>query len=170
MRRQKKNRMTKDTIPEGFSVKLALVDLIPVVFFGLSAVRVGSLFHSALFIAGAALCLVSGIVKVLWKGIVAVSGRNVWPLFVQMRVAMPVGFALLLAAVIAGRARLSGAAILAGVTGFPSCIFFGLGVLGMALMTVFAFRLDSGDPRSNWLEQGVNGLAQLCFFIGLCLV
>ena len=83
MRRQKKNRMTKDTIPEGFSVKLALVDLIPVVFFGLSAVRVGSLFHSALFIAGAALCLVSGIVKVLWKGIVAVSGRNVWPLFVQ---------------------------------------------------------------------------------------
>ena len=146
MRRQKKNRMTKDTIPEGFSVKLALVDLIPVVFFGLSAVRVGSLFHSALFIAGAALCLVSGIVKVLWKGIVAVSGRNVWPLFVQMRVAMPVGFALLLAAVIAGRARLSGAAILAGVTGFPACIFFGLGVLGMALMTVFAFRLDSGDP------------------------
>ena len=99
MRRQKKNRMTKDTIPEGFSVKLALVDLIPVVFFGLSAVRVGSLFHSALFIAGAALCLVSGIVKVLWKGIVAVSGRNVWPLFVQMRVAMPVGFALLLAAI-----------------------------------------------------------------------
>lgn len=164
MRRQKKNRMTKDTIPEGFSVKLALVDLIPVVFFGLSAVRVGSLFHSALFIAGAALCLVSGIVKVLWKGIVAVSGRNVWPLFVQMRVAMPVGFALLLAAVIAGRARLSGAAILAEVTGFPACIFFGLGVLGMALMTVFAFRLDSGDPRSNWLEQGVNGLAQLCFF------
>ena len=99
MRRQKKNRMTKDTIPEGFSVKLALVDLIPVVFFGLSAVRVGRLFHSALFIAGAALCLVSGIVKVLWKGIVAVSGRNVWPLFVQMRVAMPVGFALLLAAI-----------------------------------------------------------------------
>lgn len=170
MRRQKKNRMTKDTILEGFSVKLALVDLIPVVFFGLFAVRVGSLFHSALFIAGAALCLVSGIVKVLWKGIVAVSRRNVWPLFVQMRVAMPVGFALLLAAVIAGRARLSGAAILAGVTGFPACIFFGLGVLGMALMTVFAFRLDSGDPRSNWLEQGVNGLAQLCFFIGLCLV
>lgn len=76
------------------------------------------------------------------------------PLFVQMRVAMPVGFALLLAAVIAGRARLSGAAILAEVTGFPACIFFGLGVLGMALMTVFAFRLDSGDPRSELAGAG----------------
>ena len=44
--------MTKDTVPEGFSVPMALVDLVPVVFFGLSAVRLGSLFHSALFVAG----------------------------------------------------------------------------------------------------------------------
>lgn len=170
MRKNTGNKITKDTVPVGFSVQLALVDLIPVVFFGLSAVKVGSLFHSALFIAGAVVCLISGVVKVLWKGIAAVSGRNIWPLFVQMRIAMPVGFVLLLAAVIAGRARLHGAAILAAVTGFPACIFFGIGMLGMALMTVFAFRLDSSDPRSNWLEQGVNGLAQLCFFIGLCLV
>lgn len=37
----KNNKMTKDTVPEGFSVVMALVDLIPVVFFGLSAVRGG---------------------------------------------------------------------------------------------------------------------------------
>lgn len=34
-----KNKMTKDTIPEGFSVPLAVFDLIPVIFFGLSAIR-----------------------------------------------------------------------------------------------------------------------------------
>ena len=60
--------------------------------------------------------------------------------------------------------------MLAGLTGFPACIFFGTGALGMALMFVFAFRMDSSDPKVNWLEQGINGIAQLCFFLGLLLV
>lgn len=136
----KNNKMTKDTVPEGFSVVMALVDLLPVVFFGLSAVRVGRLFQSALFVTGALICLLSGVVKVLWKLIAAVSRRNIWPMFVQMRIFMPVGFLLLLAA------------------------------LGMVCMCVFARRLDSSDPRANWLEQGVNALAQICIYIGLLLV
>jgi len=37
-------------------------------------------------------------------------------------------------------------------------------------MCVFARRLDSSDPRANWLEQGVNALAQICIYIGLLLV
>lgn len=170
MRKNRKNIITKDTIPEGFSVTLALVDLIPVVFFGLSALRLGGLLSSPLFMLGAALCLISGVVKVLWKLIAAVSQRNVWPMFVQMRILMPVGFLILLIALIWDRANLSGSAIFAGLTGFPACIFFLLGILGMVLMTVFAFRLDSSDPKANWLEQAVNGIAQACFFIGLLLV
>lgn len=170
MQNHARSKMTKDTVPEGFSVALALVDLVPVVCFGLAAVRAGSLLHSALFVAGAVVCLVSGAVKVLWKGIAAVTRRNIWPLFVQMRVLMPVGFALIAAALIVHRADLSGAAILAGVTGFPACVFFALGALGMVLMTVFAFRLDAGDVRANWVEQITNGIAQLCIFIGLLLV
>lgn len=39
MDKQRKNKMTKDTIPKGFSVPLAVFDLIPVIFFGLSAIR-----------------------------------------------------------------------------------------------------------------------------------
>ena len=156
----RKNKITKDTTPEGFSVPLALTDMIPVVFFGLSTVRIGSLFHSALFIAGAIICLVSGVVKVLWKLIAAVSRKNIWPMFVQMRIAT----------LIAGRASLSGAAILAGLLGFPACVFFGVGAIGMILMIIFAFAMDSSDPRSNWLEQAVNGAAQICFFVGLLLV
>lgn len=170
MQRNRSGKITKDTVPEGFSVALTLVDLVPVVLFGLSAVRVGSLLHSGLFVAGAVVCLVSGVVKVLWKGIAAVAKRNIWPMFVQMRVLMPAGFALIVSALIVNRTKLNGAAILAGVTGFPACVFFGLGVLGMALMTVFAFRLDSSDPRANWVEQITNGIAQLCILIGLWLV
>ena len=50
MSRKARNRMTRETIPEGFSAPLAFVDLLPVVFFGLSAVKAGNLFHSGLFV------------------------------------------------------------------------------------------------------------------------
>ena len=80
------------------------------------------------------------------------------------------GLMLLLAALIAGRAKLRSAAILAGICGFPACVFFALGALGMVCMCIFARRLDSSDPRANWLEQGVNALAQICIYIGLLLV
>lgn len=90
MSRKARNRMTRETIPEGFSAPRAFVDLLPVVFFGLSAVKAGNLFHSGLFVAGAVVCLLSGVVKVGWKLIAAVSQRNIWPMFVQMRILMPV--------------------------------------------------------------------------------
>lgn len=170
MDQKKKKRMTKNTVPQGFSVPMALVDLISVVFFGLSAVRAGSLFHSVLFVAGAVICLISGVVKVLWKLIAAVSQKNVWPMFVQMRVLMPLGLLTMLLALAVDRTRLDGAAMLAGLTRFPACIFFGLGALGMGTMLVFAFRRDSGDPKVNWQEQIINSAAQICFFTGLLLV
>lgn len=170
MSRKARNNITKDTVPEGFSVSLALVDLVPVVFFGLSAVRVGELFESALFTFGAVVCLAAGVVKVLWKLIAAVTQKNIWPMFVQMRILMPAGFALMIAALIAERAKLNGAAILAGLTGFPACVFFALGALGMAFMIYCALRMDSSDPKTNWLEQAVNAAAQICFFVGLLLV
>ena len=88
-----------------------------------------------------------------------IESRGFWVLWV-----------LLLAALIAGRAKLCSAAILAGICGFPACVFFALGALGMVCMCVFARRLDSSDPRANWLEQGVNALAQICIYIGLLLV
>lgn len=125
MDQKKKKRMTKNTVPQGFSVPMALVDLISVVFFGLSAVRAGSLFRSVLFVAGAVICLISGVVKVLWKLIAAVSQKNVWPMFVQMRVLMPLGLLTMLLALAVDRTRLDGAAMLAGLTRFPACIFFG---------------------------------------------
>lgn len=170
MNEKSKNKMTKDTIPEGFSVPMAIVDLIPVVFFGFSAIRIGSLFESTLFVAGSLICLVSGVVKVLWKLVVAVSKRNIWPMFVQMRILMPIGFLTLLTALIVDRGNLNASAIMAGIISFPACIFFGTGILGMILMVVFAFKMDSSDPKVNWLEQTINGIAQICFFAGLLLV
>ena len=53
--------------------------------------------------------------------------------------------------------------------GFLLFLFFLAGALGIILMLVFAFRMDSSDSKVNWMEQTVNSLAQICFFIGLML-
>lgn len=127
MSRKARNRMTRETIPEGFSAPMTFVDLLPVVFFGLSAVKAGNLFHSGLFVAGAVVCLLSGVVKVGWKLIAAVSQRNIWPMFVQMRVLMPVGFLTMFAALIVDRAGLNGEAMLAKLSRFSGMPFLPCG-------------------------------------------
>ena len=49
-------KMTKDTVPEDFTLSLALVDALPVLFFGASMILIGIMFASSLFILGAVLC------------------------------------------------------------------------------------------------------------------
>ena len=166
----KKNKITKDTVPEGFTVAMAAVDLIPVIFYGLSCIRIGLLFHSTLFIVGSLISLISGIVKVIWKFIAAVSKKNVWLLFVQMRVLMPLGLILSIVGLIVDRAKYTVRAVFDAVIGLPACVFFGVGVVGMVLMTVLAFKADSSNPKVNWAEQAINNVAQICFFVGLLSV
>ena len=105
------------------------------------------------FVIGAVICLVSGVVKVLWKLIAAVAKKNIWLMFVQMRIFMPIGFIVLITTLIVDRTNLNGSAILAGLLSFPSCIFFAIGVIGMILMTVLAFKADSSNPKVNLTEQ-----------------
>ena len=169
MSRKARNRMTRETIPKGFSAPMAFVDLLPVVFFGLSAVKAGNLFHSGLFVAG------GGSLPALGRcegGMEAHRGRLPKEHLADACAdARPdaVGFLTMFAALIVDRAGLNGEAMLAKLSGFPACLFFLAGALGMILMLVFAFRMDSSDPKVNWMEQTVNSLAQIRFFIGLML-
>lgn len=170
MAKTDKPKMTKDVVPEGFTISLALVDAIPVLFFGASMIVISFLFSSKLFLFGALLCFFAGAAKVLWKIIVVLKKKNVWWLFMQMRILMPIGFVLMLAAAIINRSSISFPGIWAGITGFPQVIFFGLWLLGMVLMSVFAKKLDSSDVKSNWIEQLTNGIAQVCMFLALLII
>ena len=162
-----KPKMTKDTIPEGFTLSLAFVDALPVLFFGGSMILIGLLFGSTLFLIGAALCFWAGAAKVLWKIIVVTKKRNVWWMFLQMRIVMPLGFALMLFAVILNGNAIDLSAVFAAILSFPSVIFFSIGVIGLVLMGVFAAKLDAADVRSNWIEQLTNGIAQAAIFTGI---
>lgn len=163
-----RQKITKDTVPEGFSLALALEDALPVLLFGISTVLLGVRYKSVLFIFGALFCFWAGAAKVIWKLIVVKKKKNVWWLFMQMRTVMPAGFLLMLVSLFTDGASLSG--ILKGLVSFPSVIFFLLGAAGMALMGVFAKKLDAADPKANVLEQGINTGAQLCFLIGILLL
>ena len=84
-----------------------------------------------------------------------------------MRIVMPVGFVLMILAVILNRNAINLSAVFAAVISLPSVIFFAVGVIGMVLMGVFAAKLDSADVRSNWIEQLTNAAAQAAIFTGI---
>ena len=162
-----KPKMTKNTIPENFTLSLAFVDALPVLFFGGSMILIGLLFGRPLFLTGAALCFWAGAAKVLWKIIIVKKKKNIWWLFLQMKIVMPLGFALMILTVFMNRSAVNLPAVFAAIVSLPSVIFFTIGVIGMVLMGVFAAKLDSADVRSNWIEQITNALAQAAVFTGI---
>lgn len=163
----KKQKMTKDIIPDDFTLSLAIVDAIPVLFFCASITVVGILFKSILFVIGAAMTLFAGAVKVIWKIIVVQKRKNIWWMFLQMRILMPIGMLLMLLSVIINHSRINMSTLFTDVTSMPSLVFFIVGLIGMILMTIFMFKLDSSDVKSNWIEQITNGIAQVSIFIGI---
>ena len=170
MSKREKTKMTRDVVPEGFTLTLALIDALPVLFFCASMIVISRLFSSSLFLAGALLCFIAGAAKVLWKVIVVLKKKNIWFLFLQMRILMPIGFCLMVISLIVKRSEISLAGMGSAFMRMPSLIFFGIGILGMLLMMVFAAKLDSSDVKANWIEQLTNGIAQAAIFVGLLLL
>lgn len=88
-----------------------------------------------------------------------------------MRIVMPIGFVLMIIAVILNRSAIDISNVFAAIISLPSVLFFAVGAIGMVLMGVFAAKLDSADVRSNWIEQLTNAVAQAAIFTGiLCLL
>ncbi len=165
-----KPKMTKDTVPDDFTLSLAAVDALPVLFFGGSIILIGLMFKNALFLIGALLCFWAGAAKVLWKIIVVTKKKNIWWLFMQMRIVMPIGFTLMIIAVILSRNTINLSAVLAAAVSMPSVLFFAIGIIGMILMGIFSAKLDSSDVRSNWIEQLTNAAAQASVFTGILIL
>ena len=88
--------MTKDTVPQHYTLGLAIFDAVPVILFGLASWLLWQMTGSTVLLIGGVICFAAGLLKVLWKFIVVIQKKNVWPLFVQMRIGMPAGFTLML--------------------------------------------------------------------------
>ena len=164
------SKMNKNTIPDNFTVGLAIFDFMPVLFFIISAVVLSLYLPGPCFIIGTLICFISGLLKVIWKIIVAVKKKNVWPLFLQMRILMPVGFLVMIIGVIVNYKAISLQNILHNISTMPSLVFFILWILGMIAMTICAFVLDSSNVKHNLIEQGINTVAQFCLLLGLIFI
>ncbi len=72
------DRMKKrNSVPEDFTLSLALVDALPVLFFACSMVLIAGRFASILFCLGAAVIVLASCGKVLWKLLLSLRKQNV---------------------------------------------------------------------------------------------
>lgn len=165
---KERTKITKDMVPEGFTLSLAIVDAIPVLLFAVAIIILGIKANfSPLIMLGGFLCFLGGAIKVLWKVIVATKQKNVFWMYKQMGPVMGIGFLLLIIGCIVSRAALKTA--FAGI-GVASIVFFVLWFVCMCMMGAFASKLDSSDPKSNWIEQCTNGVGELCLCLALALL
>ena len=106
-----------------FTLQLAIMDAVPVVFFGIAAIMLGVKLRSWVFFVGALLCFLAGFGKVLWKFLIAIARKDVALLGMQLRYVMPAGFLLMAAGVFtAEKSAVSG--LLDGARRMPSLFFF----------------------------------------------
>ena len=163
-----KNKFSKNIVPSDFTLSLALVDLFPVLFFGLGSIFFGLILKDITFIVGAVLCTLSGLIKVLWKFVVVLKKKNVWWMFLQMRIVMPISFILMLCGLIISIVTSNNFYndVFKLFINIPTLIFYSLGVIGIICMVIFCIKLDSSSSKDNWIEQFTNGISQLLIFIG----
>ncbi|MDD6258741.1 MAG: hypothetical protein PUA69_05770 [Erysipelotrichaceae bacterium] len=159
----------KKDIPEGFTLSMAFMDCLPVLFFSISAGILSSRFDSVLFLTGAVIVIIAGALKVCWKFILALLKKDISFFNKQMRYLMPLGFLLMISGLIINQDKWSLSIVIKHILSFPSWLFFLTGIAGMICMSYYAKHLDGRNAKNNWKEQGVNALAQLCFMIGILL-
>ena len=150
-----------------FTPQLALVDMIPVLAFAVATLLLFQQFQSGLFLAGAILCSVAGLLKVAWKLVLAFCHRDIPLLSLQLRVLMPLGFAFILASLFLHRNHISIPLIRAAVFSVPAVLFFAVAAVLLLCMCICAVALDRKSARANWVEQGINSLAQISVLMGI---
>lgn len=159
--------MSKKKNYEDFPLSLALFDALPVLFFCSAMVVIGVRYKNPLFLTGVICCTLAGLGKVIWKIILAATRKDYAWMNRQMCFVMPVGFLLILIGIFTGGASLSVLKQL--IFSIPAGIFFGITVMGMICMSIFACKLDGTKVRNNWIEQITNAIAQGCLLIGVLL-
>lgn len=155
---------------ESSSIGIILIDAISLLLFCGGVYFIASLFDSTLFIVGAVLCIAAALGKLLWKLILAVTHKNILILKRQFRYVQSGGFIIIIISIIVGHSSISTAAVWKNMSAFPGNILFIIGIVFMIAMSIFNHFMDVSRKHDNYIRQGINLAAQLCFFIFLMLI
>ena len=165
MEASKKEKALKD-----IGIGMGLMDTIPVLLFAITMQSLIVIFSKTLFVVGAVLIVLAGLLKALWKIVLDVSKKNIPFLNKQMRIIMPVGFLLVIVSLFVYKNAISFEKIKEMIQVRPGIYLFALAGVGFVAMGVLGAMLDSSKKRSNWIEQSVNTVAQfaLCIAVLSC--
>lgn len=149
------------------TVKMAVVDALPVLFFAVSMSILAVMLKSPLFGLGAFLSFLAGTGKVLWKLFLAVKKTAYDFLKKPFPILMSLGFILMIVAVVLSGRRINWNAVHLHLFSLPGFIHYGFGLCFFIVMIVLGFTLDMDMEKSNWIEQIVNCLAQGFILLGI---
>ena len=76
MDKKKQNRTFPEPVPEDFTLSMALVDCLPILFFSISSAILATRFDSRLFRVGVLLVILAGVLKAGWKFVIALHHRD----------------------------------------------------------------------------------------------
>lgn len=163
---------------EGFTVGLALVDAIPVIFFSLSMIIIATALAGSgvtfwIVLIGAILIVLSGLCKVLWKLFL---GLKVGDIKILNKIFVPFmasGFMIAIIGALVGTFThvIKWGGVIHAIVSIPALIFFILGFCGMGVMSYVkkTNKRDefNKDAKKNWIAQCVNGFSQCMLFLGI---
>ncbi len=159
-----------NTGKEGFTLGLALLDVVPVAAFGVDMLLLSKPLQSKLFLAGAIISLLAGSCMVVYKLLLAIAKKDVPGLKKCMPIGMSAGWLIMIIAVIINRSKVSFFGIWKAVSSMPACIFFILGLVFFAAFFIyFKTRFSADSAKDNWIEEILNAATQLCFLAGVIL-
>ena len=129
------NTERKDSVPKGFTLSMALMDCLPVLFFTISAIFIALHFPSLLFLIGIFFVILAGLLKVSWKLIIALAHRDIRFFNIQLRYLMPLGFLIVIYIFATIRQRLEIADVPTSFKGAPIALITA-GIMACAIMGI----------------------------------
>lgn len=150
----------ENIVPEGFTISMAVFDMLPVLCFFGTLITIYTDFKSVLFLVGSLLVFLGGFGKASWKLVIALFHKNVYFLNRQMHYTMPAGWVIILVSLFIDRKKADFAGFFKGLITFPSIIFVIIAAAAIAMMVHFARHADQYNAKSNWKEQITNLIAQ----------
>ena len=162
--------MSEKKALKNMPIAMAFVGIIPVVLFAVSTVLLSSMLGERLLLAGAILCLLSGLVKSLGEIIFVLKKKSVEIFNTQSRFLIPLGVGIIAVCLFMNKDKEQFVYVFSCFKSFPADFFLISFGIGIGFMLLADFVLNHDDIRAEWIIRIINIVAQLVLLISVLIV